>query len=101
MLMRIAAAREAGKMREVRARLPSPAHLIVRDACARFNAQAAFGEEADPLGFVVLHSPKGGVAELAEWLLAQGAERVSVGALEHVFSAQNALYEELEAAIGA
>ena len=40
------------------------------------------------------------VAELADWLLAQGAERVSVSALEHVFSARNALYESLEAAIG-
>ena len=100
MLMRIAAAQEARKMREVRARMPSPAHLVVREACVRFEAQAAFGDEADPLGFVVLHSPKDRVAELADWLLSQGAERVSVGVLEHVFSAQNALYEALEAAIG-
>ena len=100
MLTRIAAAREALEIREVRARVPSPAHLVVQDACARFGAQAAFGEEADPLGFVVLHSPKDRVAELADWLLAQGAERVSVGALEHVFSARNALYDALEAGIG-
>jgi ATP phosphoribosyltransferase len=48
-----------------------------------------------------LHAPAGKVAELADWLLAQGADRVSVSALEHVFSAKNALYEALEAAIGA
>ncbi len=100
MLVRIAAAQEARKMREVRARVPSPAHLVVQEACAQFGAQAAFGDEADPLGFVVLHSPKDRVAALSDWLLHQGAERVSVGALEHVFSAQNALYDALEAAIG-
>jgi hypothetical protein len=32
-------------------------------------------------------------------LLAQAADRVSVGALEYMFSAKNALYEALEAAI--
>lgn len=100
MLMRIAAAQEARKIRELRARMPTPAHLIVQEACARFGAQAAFGEEADPLGFVVLHSPKERAAELADWLLAQGAERVSVSPLEQVFSTQNALYEALEAGIG-
>ena len=65
-----------------------------------FGARAAFGEDADPHSFVVLHAPASKVAELADWLLAQGADRVSVSALEHVFSAKNALYEALEAAIG-
>ena len=50
--------------------------------------------------FVVLHAPASKVAELADWLLAQGVERVSVSALEHVFSARNELYEALEGAIG-
>jgi ATP phosphoribosyltransferase len=54
-----------------------------------------------PHSFVVLHAPVNKVAERADWLLAQGADRVSVSALEHVFSAKNALYETLEAAIGA
>ena len=100
MLTRIAAAQEARKIRELRARVPTPAHLVVQEACARFGAQAAFGEEADPLGFVVLHSSRERAAELADWLLAQGAERVSVAPLEQVFTAQNALYEALEAGIG-
>jgi len=98
-LMRIAAAQDARQMREVRARLPSPADVVVESACAQFGAVAAFGEKADPHGFIALHCPKGNVAELADWLLAQGAERVSVSALEHVFSAKNALYEALEARI--
>jgi ATP phosphoribosyltransferase len=100
MLMRIAAAQEARQIRELRARVPGPAHLILQEACGRFGATAAFGEEADPLGFVVLHCPKDRVAILADWLLSQGAERVSVGALDHVFSARNALFDSLEAAIG-
>jgi ATP phosphoribosyltransferase len=100
MLMRIAAAQEARQTRELRARMPSPAHLVMQEACGRFGATAAFGEEADPLGFVVLHCPKDRAAVLADWLLAQGAERVSVGSLEHIFNSQNALFDALEGAIG-
>jgi ATP phosphoribosyltransferase len=65
-----------------------------------FDARVALGEGVGPENFLVLHAPKNRVAELADWLLAQGAERVSVSALEHVFCARNALYEALEAAIG-
>jgi ATP phosphoribosyltransferase len=100
LLMRIAAAEEARQSREVRVRLPGAAYGIVESAGALFGARAVFGEAPDPQSFVVLHAPRGKVAELADWLLAQGAERVSVSALEHVFSARNALYESLEAAIG-
>ena len=66
-----------------------------------FGAQAAYGPEADLHGLIALHAPKRKVAELADWLLAQGVERVSVSALEFVFSARNRLYEALEGAIGA
>ncbi len=65
-----------------------------------FDAAPAFGEEADPHGFVALHCARSKAADLADWLLAQGAERVSVMALEQVFDAKNALYEALEARIG-
>jgi ATP phosphoribosyltransferase len=101
MLMRIAAAQEALQSRELRARLPGDVKGVVESAAALFEAQAAFGEEADTQGRIVLHAPKQRVAELAGWLLAQGAERVSVSALEHVFSAKNALYEALEARLPA
>ncbi len=99
-LMRIAATEDARKSREIRARLPTPAHLVVEKACAVFGAVPAFGEEADPHGFVALHCARSKAAELADWLLAQGAERVSVIGLEQVFDARNALYEALEARIG-
>jgi ATP phosphoribosyltransferase len=99
MLVRIAAAEEARQTREVRARLPDLARGVVESAHTMFGARAAFGEEPDSHGFVALHAPKDKVAELADWLLAQGAERVSVRALDHVFTARNALYDALEAAI--
>ncbi len=99
-LMRIAATESARKSREIRARLPTPAHLVVEKACALFDAVPAFGEEADPHGFVALHCAQSRAADLADWLLAQGAERVSVIGLEQVFDAKNALYEALEARIG-
>jgi ATP phosphoribosyltransferase len=100
MLMRIAAAQEALLSRELRARLPGSAKGVLDSAAAMFEAQPAYGEGADAQGLIVLHAPKQNVAELAAWLLAQGAERVSVSALEHVFSARNALYEALEQRIG-
>ncbi len=99
-LARIAASEEARQSREVRARLPSPAHLIVETACERFGAVSATGEDADPHGIVALHCARGKVAELARWLLAKGAERVNVIALEQAFDARNALYEALEKRIG-
>jgi ATP phosphoribosyltransferase len=99
-LARITASEEARQSREVRARLPSPAHLIVETACERFGAVSATGEDAGPHGFVALHCARGKVAELAGFLLTKGAERVSVTALEQAFDARNRLFEALEARIG-
>ena len=96
LLARGDAGEEASKSREVRARLPSPAHLAVEAAYERFGAVSATGEDVDPHGFVALHCARGKVAELAGWLLEKGAERVSVAALEQTFAARNALYEALE-----
>ena len=100
-LDRIAAAEEARTSREVRARLARPANGLFAEARERFGAVPAFGAEPDPRGFVALHCPKGAAAGLAGFLLANGAERVSVVALEHVFDAKNPLFEALEARIGA
>jgi ATP phosphoribosyltransferase len=100
-LARIAASEEALKTREVRARLPGPAHVVVETAGERFGAVSATGEDVDPHGFVALHCARDKVAELAGWLLTKGAERVSVAALEQTFAARNALYESLERRIGA
>ena len=99
-LAQIAASEEARELREIRARLPSPARLIVGAACERFGAVSAAGEDVDPHGFVALHCARDKVAELAGWLLQKGAERVSVVALEQAFDARNRLYEALEKRIG-
>jgi ATP phosphoribosyltransferase len=100
-LDRIEASEEARKLREVRSRLPAPSRPIVQEAGRLFKAVPAFGAESDPEGFVLLHCARGDAADLASWLLHQGAERVSVVALEHVFDAKNPLYEALEKRIGA
>jgi ATP phosphoribosyltransferase len=99
-LARIAASEEALKSREVRARLPGPAHVVVETAFERFGAVSATGEDSDPHGFVALHCARDKVADLAGWLLTKGAERVSVAAVEQTFAARNALYEALEKRIG-
>ena len=99
-LARIAASEDARQSREVRARLPNPAH-VVETATERFGAISATGEDVDPHGFIALHCARDKVAELAGWLLTKGAERVSVAALEQTFAARNALYEALEKRIGA
>jgi ATP phosphoribosyltransferase len=99
-LMRIAATEEARRTREVRARLPSPTHVLVEQACATFDAVPAFGEDADPQGFVTIHCTRSKAADLADWLLGQGAERVTVAAVEQVFDKRNPLHDALMARIG-
>ena len=100
-LARIAASENARKSREVRARLPAPAGAVIEAAAERFGAVSATGEDVDPRGFVALHCARDRAADLAGWLLTQGAERVSVAALEQTFAARNALYHALEGRIGA
>ena len=99
-LDRIAASEEARTTREVRSRMPVPTRPVVEEAARRFGAVPAFGEEADPEGFVVLHCAKAAAADLASWLLERGAKRVSVVALEQAFDAKNPLFEALERRIG-
>ncbi len=100
-LDRIAASEEARRTREIRARLPHRGGAIVEAARELFGAVSAIGDELDPRGFVALHCAKDKAADLAGWLLAQGADRVSVAALEQVFDARNPLFEALERRIGA
>ena len=99
-LMRIAATEEARRSREVRARLPTPVFVAIEKACERFDAIPAFGEDADPQGFIALHCARGRAADLADWLLGEGAERVTVTAVEQVVDKRNPLHEALIARIG-
>ncbi len=92
-LMRIAASEEARRSREVRARLPTPTHIAIAEACSRFDASPAFGDDADPQGFVTLHCVRSKSADLADWLLERGAERVTVTAVDQVFDKRNPLWD--------
>jgi len=100
-LMRIAATEEARRTREIRARLPMPAEAAIEEACVRFDAVPALGADASPQGFVALHCARSKTADLADWLLGKGAERVTVNGVEQVFDRRNPLQEALEARIGA
>ena len=96
-LDRIAASEEARRSREIRACMNGATAKLIEEAQARFDAVSAASEE----GFVALHCGRDRAADLAGFLLAKGAKRVSVAALEQIFDARNPLYEALEARIGA
>ena len=94
-LSRIAAEEEARTTREVSTVLANA------DAAARQRGGGAIlgarlrHRAAD--GRLTLNCPQDKVAPLADWLIAQGADHVSVAALDYVFSAANPLYEKLVA----
>lgn len=93
-LSRITAEEEARTSREIRAVVADAAGCAA-EASALFGTKALFGISA--AGPLTLVCPQDKVAPLADWLIARGAEHVSVGALDYVFSAKNALYEKLAA----
>jgi len=91
-LSRIAAEEEARTTREVTTALANPAPALIAAAEAQFSARLRY-RAAD--GRLTLNCPQDKVAPLADWLIAQGADHVSVAALDYVFSAANPLYEKL------
>jgi ATP phosphoribosyltransferase len=95
LLSRLAATELARRSREVRARLPGDAALVVAEAAERFAAKP--GETG---GDVALLCPRERAAELADFLLLKGAGRVIVREVEQVFEVPNPLYEALEKRIG-
>ncbi len=97
-LSRIAAEEEARTSREVRALVGGHKSDIAREAGKLFGARDIFGVLHD--GPLTLMCPAKQAAPLADWLIAQGAEHVTVGAHDYIFGARNALYEKLVARIG-
>jgi ATP phosphoribosyltransferase len=91
-LSRIAAEEEARTTREVTAALVNPSPALIAEGEALFSARLRY-RTAD--GRLTLNCPRDKVAPLADWLIAQGADHVSVAALDYVFSAVNPLYEKL------
>ncbi|MDE2578167.1 MAG: ATP phosphoribosyltransferase [Hyphomicrobiales bacterium] len=96
-LSRIAAEEEARTTRELRAHLPDFDDKALRAASEKFGAQLRGRGKND---LIMLACPKKTAPALAEWLIAQGAQTATVGALDYVFSAHNALWEKLSARLG-
>jgi ATP phosphoribosyltransferase len=93
-LARISAEEEARTSREVRARfLANRNDTLLVEAAQRFQARPLF-DGSDP-GLLTLNSPSETAAELADWLIAMGAESVAVAKLDYLFQASNKLYERL------
>ncbi len=96
-LGRIAAEEDARTSRQVRA-FASNAAELARNASSLFEARAIFGSPAS--GPMTLVCPRDRAPALADWLIGRGCEHVGVGALEYIFSANNALYEKLMHRLG-
>ncbi|NDA46739.1 MAG: ATP phosphoribosyltransferase [Alphaproteobacteria bacterium] len=94
-LSRIAAEEDARTSRQVRAVVAGPKTRLIEEAAKTFAARAPFGAQADgPLTFIC---PKAGVPALADWLVMQGAEHVTVETLDYIFGARNPLFDKLTA----
>jgi ATP phosphoribosyltransferase len=94
-LSRIAAEEEARTTRCVRARVADIAETA-RLAGETFGARALLGVDGPALELVC---PADEIAPLADWLIARGAQHVTVSSLDYVFSARNPLYEKLAARV--
>lgn len=96
-LAQIAAEEEARTTREVRARVEDLSDSKLKKAAGKFEARLR-GRGAE--GLVIVSCPKDNAAQLAEWLIKHGAETVTVGALDYVFTAKNPLWERLAKRLG-
>ena len=96
-LARIAAEEEARTTREIRARVDDLSDSKIRKAAAKFDAKLR-GRGTD--GLIMLACPRDNAPQLAEWLIKHGADTVTVGALDYVFTAKNALWEKLAKRLG-
>lgn len=92
LLSRIAAEEAARTTRDVATYLPNATADLFMKAETAFAVRR---RRPATDGWVVLTCPTATVAALADWLIAQGAEDVTVAALDYVFSATNPLYERL------
>ena len=91
-LARIAAEEEARLTRDVVAQFERKPEGVVAEAGGLFGARRRSENIA---GRLTLVCPRDKVAPLADWLLAQGAEHVTVAAHEYVFAASNPLHQAL------
>ncbi len=96
LLDRIAAQKRAASFREVRSRFAGLNDTLLATAREKFGVAAPFGGPTSS-GMLTLHCPPEHVHALASFLREHGAEAVSVGALDYVYTRDNPLYAKLAA----
>jgi len=97
-LDRVAAQARARAYREVRARFPGCDDTVIAKAKQDFGIVTPFGGPTSS-GMITLHCPPGEVYALSRFLHVKGADGVTVGEIDYVFSPVNALYRKLEEAL--
>jgi ATP phosphoribosyltransferase len=96
LLDRIAAQQRAAAFREVRTRFAGLNDTLLAAAREKFGVAAPFGGPTSS-GMLTLHCPPEHVHGLTRFLREAGAEAVSVGALDYVYTRDNPLYTALAA----
>jgi ATP phosphoribosyltransferase len=97
-LDRIAAHLRARAFREVRTRFTGCDDKLLAAARQRFGVATPFGGPTSS-GMLTLHCPPREVHALASFLREHGAQAVVIADIDYVFTAENALYARLEAAL--
>jgi ATP phosphoribosyltransferase len=93
-LDRIAAQQRASSFCEVRTRFAGLNDTMLAAAKEKFGVAAPFGGPTSS-GMLTLHCPPANAHALANFLRDNGAEAVSVGAIDYVYTRENALYARL------
>jgi ATP phosphoribosyltransferase len=96
LLDRIAAQKRAEAFCEVRTRFAGMNEKLFAIAREKFGVASPFGGPTSS-GMLTLHCPPGSVHALANFLRDNGAEAVSVAALDYVYTRDNPLYAKLAA----
>jgi ATP phosphoribosyltransferase len=96
LLDRIAAQKRAEAFAEVRTRFTGMNDKLLAAARDKFGVETPFGGPTSS-GMLTLHCPPDNVQALANFLRENGAQAVSVAALDYVYSCDNPLYAKLAA----
>jgi ATP phosphoribosyltransferase len=97
-LDRIAAHLRAGAFCEVRTRFRGCDEKLLAAAKERFGVATPFGGPTSS-GMLTLHCPPREIHALASFLREHGAQAVVIADIDYVFTAENALYARLDAAL--
>jgi ATP phosphoribosyltransferase len=100
LLDRIAAQKRAAAFAEVRTRFAGMNDKLLGMARQQFGVVTPFGGPTSS-GMLTLHCPPEYAHPLASFLREHGAEAVSVGALDYVYTRDNPLYAKLDAELDA